>query len=41
MADDCPEETGPFHFWEVDGPNWVMCPCGAEGRIVITDDDPE
>jgi hypothetical protein len=35
---DCPHESGPYHFWEVDGPFTVTCAeCGAEGRITITE----
>lgn len=34
---DCPASSGPFHFWEVDGPNTVTCgACGADGVIVQT-----
>lgn len=39
---DCqvPDGAGPeFHFWEIDGPNIVVCECGAEGRIVVVDDE--
>jgi len=33
-------EYGPYHFWELDGPNWVTCAeCGAEGRIVEIEDE--
>jgi len=40
MECEADERGEDFHFWEVDGPNWVMCECGAEGRItVVVDDD--
>jgi hypothetical protein len=35
---DCPDpDEGPFHFWEVDGPNSVSCSnCWADGVVVQT-----
>jgi hypothetical protein len=35
MGECTSEEYGPYHFWEVDGPNTVTCnECPAEGRII-------
>lgn len=32
---NCPDEEGPFHMWQCDGPFDVVCDnCGAEGSIV-------